>query len=165
MQRQSQASKPLVWHLSYIQISLCHLSPHHSISRSAVRALACRTPQDEKPKNSSNSDFFLLHLLSHFPPSFNHLPRSGSLSDKEVLCNEVLKPPCLGAHIYPTRTWGLQSRAPCCRRGWDRTTGHMGQCLCALQNRQNCVLALKVNSRSYWCQACLSLSVIIWKFA
>lgn len=51
------------------------------------------------------------------PPSFSHLPSSsGSLSDKRALCNEVLKPPRLGAHIYPTCTWGLQCGPPRCRR-------------------------------------------------
>lgn len=67
----TEPSKPLVWHLAYIQISLCHLSPQHSahISRSAVDALACRTPRDQKPNNlrlTQTSFFFIFFLISPF---------------------------------------------------------------------------------------------------
>lgn len=93
---QSQASKPLVWHLSYIQISLCHLSPHHSahISRSAVRALACRTPRDQKPNNSRLTQtlfFFIFFLIS--PPLLSTISLALAL--------------CQTKRSYVTRYWSL----------------------------------------------------------
>lgn len=60
-------------------------------------------------KNQIN---FVLLYSPLTSPSFSHLPLSGPLSDKKALCNMEASMPW---GTYPTCTWGLQCRAPCCR--------------------------------------------------
>ena len=148
MQWQSQASRPLVWHLSNIQIPLVHLSSHHSacVSRSAACALPCCTPPDEKPNKSPDlSDVLVrLLLLSPFLPLSPISPFALALCQtKRSYVTRSRSFHVLG-HIFTQHALGDYIAGPPAVRefgiGLQAYKGQHGKvCVCvSSENRQGC---------------------------